>query len=216
MKAILIGHMAAAVIRSVRPDIAVAVFSALADLSLGLDAECPAGFPLAAWAPLVDEVDHLANISRRRAAASRGNHAAIKTESTQNQNRIKMESKQNQNGINAESKLNQRGIKTESNLIQEEEEEKERETRARQRAAFVAPTLDEVRSRIAEMHYAVDPEAFVAFYASKGWKVGNQPMRDWRQALVTWQRRAVNSSDGPTRSRPVNQLAPDEAYNGHA
>lgn len=57
------------------------------------------------------------------------------------------------------------------------------------RPRFVPPTEAEVRDYCREKGYAVDPEAFVAFYASKGWKVGSQPMKDWKAALVTWQKR---------------------------
>lgn len=37
-----------------------------------------------------------------------------------------------------------------------------------------------------EKGYRIDPEAFVAFYASKGWMVGKSPMKDWKSAVVTW------------------------------
>ena len=59
------------------------------------------------------------------------------------------------------------------------------------RPRFVPPTEAEVLDYCREKGYAVDPEAFVAFYASKGWKVGNAPMKDWKMALVTWQKREV-------------------------
>jgi hypothetical protein len=32
----------------------------------------------------------------------------------------------------------------------------------------------------------------VAFYESKGWKVGNQPMKDWKAAVRTWEQRVAN------------------------
>jgi hypothetical protein len=35
----------------------------------------------------------------------------------------------------------------------------------------------------------VDPEEFVDFYTSKGWKVGKNPMKDWKAAVRTWARR---------------------------
>jgi len=54
---------------------------------------------------------------------------------------------------------------------------------------FVPPTINEVSSHCRQRKNGIDPEAFVAFYASKGWKVGNQPMKDWRQAVITWERR---------------------------
>lgn len=55
---------------------------------------------------------------------------------------------------------------------------------------FVPPTVAEVEARIAEKRYDVDAEEFVAFYASKGWMVGKNRMKDWRMALVTWQKGA--------------------------
>lgn len=54
---------------------------------------------------------------------------------------------------------------------------------------FAPPSVDEVRAYCAEKGYAFDPEAFVAFYESKGWKVGRNPMRSWRAACTTWQKR---------------------------
>lgn len=54
---------------------------------------------------------------------------------------------------------------------------------------FVPPTLDEVKAYCKERNNAVDPERFVDFYLSKGWKVGNQPMKDWKAAVRTWERK---------------------------
>lgn len=55
---------------------------------------------------------------------------------------------------------------------------------------FVPPTVDEVASYCKERNNEVDPEAFVAFYASKGWKVGKAPMKDWKMAVITWEKRS--------------------------
>lgn len=54
---------------------------------------------------------------------------------------------------------------------------------------FTPPTVDEVRTYCFEKGYKFDPEAFVAFYQSKGWKVGNAPMKDWKACCVTWSKR---------------------------
>lgn len=54
---------------------------------------------------------------------------------------------------------------------------------------FAPPSVEEVRAYCAEKGYTFDPEAFVAFYESKGWKVGRNPMRSWRAACTTWQKR---------------------------
>ena len=35
---------------------------------------------------------------------------------------------------------------------------------------------------------AVDPVMFVSFYASKGWMIGKNKMKDWKQAIYTWEK----------------------------
>lgn len=51
------------------------------------------------------------------------------------------------------------------------------------------PTVEEVAAYCRERGNRVDAERFVDFYASKGWKVGNQPMKDWKACVRTWERR---------------------------
>lgn len=53
---------------------------------------------------------------------------------------------------------------------------------------FSPPSVDEVREYCRERGNSVDPERFVDFYISKGWKVGNQQMKDWRAAVRTWEK----------------------------
>ena len=73
-------------------------------------------------------------------------------------------------------------------LESESESESESE-RDKNRKRFTPPTVDEVRDYCRERNNNVDPERFVAFYASKGWRVGNQPMKDWKACVITWEKR---------------------------
>lgn len=52
---------------------------------------------------------------------------------------------------------------------------------------FIPPTDEEVAAYVAEKGYHFNPGQFVPHYQSKGWKVGNQPMKDWRAACRTWE-----------------------------
>lgn len=54
---------------------------------------------------------------------------------------------------------------------------------------FIKPTIEDVRAYCSERGNTVNAEAFVDFYESKGWKVGNSPMKDWRAAVRTWEKR---------------------------
>lgn len=57
------------------------------------------------------------------------------------------------------------------------------------KSTFTPPTVEEVRTFCSEVGSQVDPEAFVAFYESNGWKVGKNPMKVWKSAIVTWEKR---------------------------
>ena len=57
---------------------------------------------------------------------------------------------------------------------------------------FTPPTTKEVSEYCIERGNNIDPEQFVAFYESKGWKVGNNHMKDWKSAIITWEKREKN------------------------
>lgn len=86
---------------------------------------------------------------------------------------------------NNESKSKSIEIDKEIDIEIEKEGESEREKPKR----FTPPSLTEVREYIAEKGYHMDAEAFVDFYTSKGWKVGREPMKDWKAAVRNWNRR---------------------------
>lgn len=53
---------------------------------------------------------------------------------------------------------------------------------------FVKPTLEEVQQYCYERNNNVDAQMFIDFYESKGWKVGNSPMKDWKASVRTWEK----------------------------
>ena len=70
---------------------------------------------------------------------------------------------------------------------------------------FVKPTLEDVQAYCQERQNNVDPESFIDFYESKGWKVGNQPMKDWKAAVRTWERRDNNRQRYKTRDERLRE-----------
>lgn len=55
---------------------------------------------------------------------------------------------------------------------------------------FVKPTLEEVEGYCKERNNYVDPQAFIDYYESNGWKVGRNGMRDWKATIRNWERKA--------------------------
>lgn len=58
----------------------------------------------------------------------------------------------------------------------------------RERARPIRPTREEVGGYAAEIG-CIDPDGFWDFYTANGWKVGRNPMKDWRATLRNWKRR---------------------------
>lgn len=111
-----------------------------------------------------------------------------KSEASEKQTESKTEANAKQNGSKVEAKSKQIASEKENENEKEKEREIENECYSA-RARFVPPTVEEVAAYCFERGNGVDAEQFVAFYASKGWRVGNQPMKDWKQAVITWEKR---------------------------
>jgi hypothetical protein len=67
---------------------------------------------------------------------------------------------------------------------------------------FQKPSLDDIREYCISRSNKVDPEQFFNFYESKGWVVGKSPMKDWRAAVRTWEKR---EKEIPQRKRATRQ-----------
>lgn len=83
---------------------------------------------------------------------------------------------------NVQQELRVKSLELRDNSLDTEKETK--------RKRFTPPTVSEVSDYCKERGSNIDPEQFVDFYAAKGWKVGNQPMKDWRAAVRTWEKRS--------------------------
>ena len=84
---------------------------------------------------------------------------------------------------------------------------------SKKKSRFTPPSADEVREYIKEKRYVVDAEAFCAFYDSNGWKVGRNPMKDWRRALVTWDKcRRDSAPKTEQTSPPAYRRFTDDSY----
>ena len=78
--------------------------------------------------------------------------------------------------------------------------DKNRENKAASR--FTPPTVDEVSVYCKERNNGIDAESFVDYYTSKGWRIGNGPMKDWKAAVRTWERR--DAKPGKQQSKTVH------------
>ena len=73
------------------------------------------------------------------------------------------------------------------------------------KSSFVKPTLDEVKAYCDERLNNIDPQQFIDFYESNGWRVGSNPMKDWKAAIRTWEARRKNEPKKPSTPSPSSQ-----------
>lgn len=60
---------------------------------------------------------------------------------------------------------------------------------------FIPPSAEDVQAYCKERSNSVDADKFVDFYASKGWMVGKNKMRDWKAAVRTWEKNRDEPTD---------------------
>ena len=77
---------------------------------------------------------------------------------------------------------------------------REDNTKRAPKSPFVKPNLKEVHEYCQEREKGVNPEAWLAHYESNGWRVGKNPMKDWKAAVRTWEHSGIgkDTSQGTT------------------
>ena len=76
------------------------------------------------------------------------------------------------------------------------DKEKETESIKAPQKRFCKPTIEEVQAYCDERNNGVDAQRWFDYYESNGWKVGRNPMRDWKASLRTWERKETKSNGG--------------------
>lgn len=68
---------------------------------------------------------------------------------------------------------------------------------------FVKPTVEEIKAYCRERMNFVEPQKFFDYYESNGWKVGKNPMKDWKAAIRTWEK----NNYGGQSSAPMPRMS---------
>ena len=65
-------------------------------------------------------------------------------------------------------------------------------------------SIEEVIAYCQERGNKVDPQKWYDYYSSNGWKVGKNPMKDWKASVRTWEK---NSYDKPKQNNKFNEFS---------
>lgn len=99
--------------------------------------------------------------------------------------------KQNQEKPNETKNNQEKPNETNENQTEPNETLKEKKRKEKKgnenNSRFTPPTIDEVIAYCKERGNNVNPVRWFNFYASKGWKVGKEPMKDWKASVRYWE-----------------------------
>lgn len=85
--------------------------------------------------------------------------------------------------------------------------EKEEEIIIEQKQKFQKPTLEEIKNYCLERNNSIDAQSFFDYYSANGWKVGKNPMRDWKATVRNWERNLKQQMEKEQKNyekRPYN------------
>lgn len=179
------------------------MYEAISDYSL--DAKEPelSGFPKALFKLVCPILD--ANIQRwkngRKGGAPVGN--------ANNPNGRRGKTTKNQPKNNQELTKNQ--ANKDKDLNKDNNVEDKSSIMSQKTIRFFAPTLTEVKEYIESNRYNVDASTFIDFYASKGWMVGKNKMKDWKAAVRTWERKAKTGKNA--KPEEISIVLRDNSFN---
>lgn len=66
---------------------------------------------------------------------------------------------------------------------------------------FTKPSVTEIETYAKENGYEVNAQYFFDYYEANGWKIGKNPMKDWKATVRNWSRNNKNWDSKPNRSR---------------
>lgn len=102
-------------------------------------------------------------------------------------------------GETIEQQTDNKQITTNKN---DKNDKNEKEIKENIKKKFQKPTAEEIQQYCLEKNYNVNAEYFIDYYESNGWKVGKNPMKDWKATVRTWNSR--NKQDNKVKKKESN------------
>ena len=98
-------------------------------------------------------------------------------------------------------------LPTNTNVLVEGESPPAKEKKKATRKVFVKPTPTEIQAYVDEHQLHVDVNRFFDYYEGNGWKVGKNPMKDWKATARNWSRNNFDKGGGSNQRASFNRTA---------
>ncbi len=164
------------------------IYKAIAEYALYRKQPALEGMGSVIWSLIQPNLD--ANWNRwnngRKGGAPQGNSNAVKTTENQPKTTKKQPNKDVDKDVNVD---------------------KDKENNNRTAKRFTPPSFGEVSEYITQKGYTINPQSFIDFYTSNGWRVGKNPMKDWKATIRSW-----SSRDDGNRASTVQTPQKTQQY----
>ena len=98
----------------------------------------------------------------------------------------------------------------EEEIRNKKEKEKKEEDSTKAAKRFTRPTFEEVEAYCFERKNKVNAQRFLDYYDSNGWKVGKNPMKDWKAAVRNWEREDGKQAEKAKKPMDERKVSEDE------
>lgn len=71
------------------------------------------------------------------------------------------------------------------------------------------PTIEEVSEFCRNRSNGIDAEHFIAHYDANGWRTKTGPIKDWRAAVITWEKNSKRFGNGKPPQKTLDEMYPD-------
>jgi hypothetical protein len=72
---------------------------------------------------------------------------------------------------------------------------------------FTPPTLEQIKTYQAEKGFTFDPDNFIDYWSSVGWKRGRTPMKDWKATARSWARNETNGKPRQAKQSKIKTIS---------
>jgi len=142
-----------------------------------------------------------------------GRKAGIASGKARRKKNLGLKEKMNEPSTTVAKSLN--GLRTKSNSSSSSSssssdlKEKNKKS-ARANIKFIKPAPQEVEEYATQIGASIDGQMFCSYYEANGWRVGRNPMKSWKAAVVTWTKRSEFNKRGDETSEQQAQREMDE------
>lgn len=120
-----------------------------------------------------------------------------KMEKIKEQNRLRKQKERERKKLEASNIVTSHANVTQchaTDIDKDKDLDKDKENNKEPPKRFTKPTLEEVQAYCQERQNGVDAQKWYNYYEAVGWKVGRNPMKDWKASVRTWERTEKNGT----------------------